>query len=115
MMVFLPFDTWYRLIAWLMIGLDIYLIYGISKSKLGGAEKSPESFKKSSRTVAIVGLVCTVLFLALVFIEFMLHTKAHETDPVNNLKPTLPYFAMAFCVIHVVVYGMMMNRKPKQA
>lgn len=115
MMVFLPFDTWYRLIAWLMIGLDIYLIYGISKSKLGGAEKSPESLRKSSRTVAIVGMICTFLFLGLVFVEYLLHSNAHAADPVKNAMPTLPYFAMAFCLIHVVVYTLMMNRKPKQA
>ena len=28
-MVFLPLDTWIRLIVWMMIGFDLYLFYGM--------------------------------------------------------------------------------------
>jgi APA family basic amino acid/polyamine antiporter len=35
MMVFLPMDTWIRLLVWMLIGLDIYLVYGAKHSKLG--------------------------------------------------------------------------------
>src|SRR5205814_1129327 len=35
MMVFLPMDTWIRLIVWMLIGLDIYLAYGAKHSHLG--------------------------------------------------------------------------------
>lgn len=34
MMVFLPLDTWIRLIVWLIIGLVIYFVYGQKNSKL---------------------------------------------------------------------------------
>jgi basic amino acid/polyamine antiporter, APA family len=34
MMVFLPTDTWIRLLIWMMIGLDVYIFYGIKRSKL---------------------------------------------------------------------------------
>src|SRR5699024_6187601 len=33
MMAFLPFDTWIRLLVWLLIGLDIYEQFGIKRSK----------------------------------------------------------------------------------
>ncbi len=33
-MLFLPLETWLRLIAWLIIGLAIYFLYGIKNSKL---------------------------------------------------------------------------------
>jgi len=34
MMVFLPADTWIRLLIWMTIGLDIYIFYGFKNSKL---------------------------------------------------------------------------------
>ena len=35
MMVFLPMDTWIRLLVWMLIGMDIYLVYGAKHSHLG--------------------------------------------------------------------------------
>lgn len=35
MMVFLPADTWLRLVIWMLIGIDVYSSYGITHSKLG--------------------------------------------------------------------------------
>src|SRR5260370_7082620 len=35
MMLFLPPDTWLRLVVWLGIGLCIYLFYGMSRSAVG--------------------------------------------------------------------------------
>ena len=34
MMLFLPADTWIRLVLWMLIGLDIYVCYGITLSVL---------------------------------------------------------------------------------
>jgi APA family basic amino acid/polyamine antiporter len=33
-MLRLPYKTWERLIVWMAVGLLIYLVYGIRKSKL---------------------------------------------------------------------------------
>ncbi|MDR2087215.1 MAG: amino acid permease [Dysgonamonadaceae bacterium] len=40
MMVFLPFDTWIRLILWMLVGHNIYVFYGSKRSKLGAKAKS---------------------------------------------------------------------------
>jgi APA family basic amino acid/polyamine antiporter len=40
MMVFLPFDTWIRLVLWMLVGHNIYVFYGSKRSKLGVKEKS---------------------------------------------------------------------------
>ena len=34
MMIFLPIDTWIRLLVWMTIGLDVYMLYGFKSSKL---------------------------------------------------------------------------------
>lgn len=45
MMVFLPADTWIRLVIWMLLGLDIYVVYGIKHSKLekGGIKRKGQS------------------------------------------------------------------------
>ena len=35
MMLFLPPDTWLRLVVWLIVGLCIYFFYGMSRSTIG--------------------------------------------------------------------------------
>ena len=44
MMIGLPFDTWLRLIIWLVIGMVIYFTYGRYNSRVqaAGTPKSPE-------------------------------------------------------------------------
>src|SRR5690625_6918071 len=66
MMIFLPFDTWMRLILWMIIGLVIYLFYSIKYSKITSLQ--PDIQIKAHRTVGISCLVFTVdlLFVALV-------------------------------------------------
>jgi APA family basic amino acid/polyamine antiporter len=59
MMVFLPFDTWIRLLVWMLIGLHIYMSYGIKKSKLG--EQS--FFRKGKNTAAITGICLSIMLL----------------------------------------------------
>ena len=36
MMLFLPAETWIRLVMWMLIGIDIYSFYGIKHSVIGG-------------------------------------------------------------------------------
>jgi APA family basic amino acid/polyamine antiporter len=42
MMVFLPLDTWWRLLVWSVIGFAIYGLYGFRHSKLRAMEKSSQ-------------------------------------------------------------------------
>ena len=46
LMIFLPADTWIRLLVWMLIGLDIYAAYGMKNSKIAvwdGKERSGQS------------------------------------------------------------------------
>ncbi|MDP4201200.1 MAG: amino acid permease [Bacteroidota bacterium] len=40
MMVFLPADTWIRLLIWMTVGLDIYIAYGLKNSNIGKGDAS---------------------------------------------------------------------------
>ncbi len=64
MMVFLPLDTWMRLVVWMMIGLDIYLSRGIVKSELSKNDSSI-SHNRSYRITSLCGFGLTILLAIL--------------------------------------------------
>jgi APA family basic amino acid/polyamine antiporter len=59
MMVFLPADTWIRLLIWMTIGLDVYILYGFRNSKLQTGNPS----RSDIRIIKIVGLVLAFLLI----------------------------------------------------
>jgi len=91
MMVFLPLDTWIRLIVWMIIGFDLYLFYGMKNSFLNKGNFNGSSFKFVSASG--LGMV-----LALVIVAFIHHESAADN--------ILFYFSMIFAALHVVVYAM---------
>lgn len=92
MMVFLPLDTWIRLIVWMMIGFDLYLFYGMKNSILNKGDFSLDSFK----VVAGSGLG---MVLALIVVAFV-----HHMDP--ELEDNfLFYFSLIFAALHAMIYA----------
>jgi len=92
MMVFLPLDTWIRLIVWMMIGFDLYLFYGMKNSILNVGNFSLNNYK----TVAGSGLV---MVLALIIIAFI-----HHNDPAID-DHFLFYFSLLFAAVHALIYA----------
>ena len=98
MMVFLPLDTWIRLIVWMMIGFDLYLFYGMKNSVLNQGVFSVKNYK----SVALIGYV---MIIALVIIAFV-----HHADPKAD-DIYLYYFSLGFAFIHSLVYGISYFKK----
>lgn len=103
MMVFLPMDTWIRLLVWMLIGMDIYLAYGAKNSHLGNGTTS----RKGMRVARITGLVlCALLVVAGLLHQYVV---GFETDR------TLLYISIIFAVIHVVVFARNLGKpEPKE-
>lgn len=93
MMVFLPLDTWIRLIAWMMIGFDVYLAFGIKRSHLANTD-TKEDTKRSIRVTTLCGLgLCVIL----AFVTFLHHH-------LNPEQSGLIIFAAIMCVFHIFYY-----------
>ncbi|AWI24963.1 amino acid permease [Flavobacterium pallidum] len=92
MMVFLPLDTWIRLIVWMMIGFDLYLFYGMKNSILNQGSFSLQNYK----TVAGSGFG---MVLALIVVAFVHHSIATEDDS------SLFYFSLIFAALHAMIYA----------
>ncbi|MFA5575576.1 MAG: amino acid permease [Brumimicrobium sp.] len=74
MMVFLPFDTWIRLLVWMLIGFDIYEQYGARNSKLNANIKH----FKDRVYISITGLATAILLVVLAILHH--YSGADETE-----------------------------------
>lgn len=91
MMVFLPLDTWIRLIVWMMIGFDVYLFYGMQRSKQNSGVFDNKSYKTVSYTG--IGMVIVLVMVAML----------HHASPAAN-DTILYYFSLGFAVLHLFIY-----------
>ena len=98
MMVFLPMDTWIRLLVWMLIGMDIYLVYGAKNSHLGNGTDN----RKGMKIARITGLSLSLLLVVVGFLHQ--NTVGFETDR------TLLYVSLIFAVVHFFVFGRKLNR-----
>mgnify|MGYP000335097555 CR=1 FL=1 len=57
MILFLPADTWIRLVLWMLIGLDIYACYGIKHSKL----EYNQANRRGHLALNMIGIVLAIL------------------------------------------------------
>lgn len=99
MMVFLPFDTWIRLIVWMVIGLDIYTWYGRKN-----ASKSKEVFR--TRENNILNLSSIALSTILIVISLW-----HQYAIGFNQDLTLAGFAITLGTIHIIIFGYRLIKK----
>jgi APA family basic amino acid/polyamine antiporter len=98
MMVFLPMDTWIRLLVWMLIGLDIYLVYGAKHSHLGNGTSNRKGMKVARYTGLALSLLLVVVGL--------LHQYVVGFDS----DRTLLYISIIFAAIHLVVFGRKVGR-----
>ena len=98
MMVFLPMDTWIRLLVWMLIGLDIYLVYGSKNSHLGNGSGSRKGMKMARYT--------GIALSALLVIVGLLHQNTVGFDA----DRTLLYISIGFAIVHAGLYASKLGR-----
>ncbi|HMT73253.1 MAG TPA: amino acid permease [Chitinophagaceae bacterium] len=98
MMVFLPMDTWIRLLLWMLIGLDIYLAYGAKNSHLGDGTLE----RRGMRLARITGLILSVLLIIVGFLHQ--YVVGFDADRI------LLYISIGFALFHMVLYASKLNR-----
>jgi APA family basic amino acid/polyamine antiporter len=64
LMYYLPPTSWWRFVAWLMIGLSVYLSYGYAKSVLGRKVGRPETTPGWLMLLALASLLIAIGILA---------------------------------------------------
>ena len=82
----------------MLIGMDIYLVYGAKHSHLGNGTDN----RKGMRIARYTSLALCLLLIIVGFLHQ--YTVGFETDR------TLLYISLAFAVIHLVVFGRKIGR-----
>src|SRR5215203_4991940 len=90
MMVFLPLDTWIRLIVWMLIGLDVYVFYGLKNSILGGHTSN----RTGKGVLAATGIVLALVLAAVAFLH-------HQTVDEGTEDWGLFWFSMVIAAGHL--------------
>lgn len=98
MMAFLPMDTWIRLLVWMLIGMDIYLAYGVKHSHLGNGTTT----RKGMKIARYTGLALA----ALLIVAGILHQSGIGFDE----DKTLLYISIIFALVHLFVFGNRLGR-----
>ncbi len=93
MMVFLAPDTWIRLLVWMLIGMDIYLVYGVKHSLLGGGVEN----RKGMNMARYVGMGLSVMLIVAGLL--------HQYSVGFEMDQTLLYISIIFAAIHLIVFG----------
>lgn len=99
MMLFLPADTWIRLVVWMLLGLDVYAYYGVKHSVLGGSVHE----RKGTTIMNFTGLALCVL-LAIVGLW-------HQQTIGWEGNKTLLIISFVFAAIHLFVFGAKLAKK----
>lgn len=98
MMVFLPMDTWIRLLVWMLIGMDVYLVYGVKKSNLGNGT----SYRKGMRVARYTGIVIAGLLIIAGFLNQ--YVVGFTSDRI------LLYISVIFGIMHIGLFASKLSR-----
>ncbi|MCP9752295.1 amino acid permease [Ferruginibacter sp. HRS2-29] len=102
MMVFLPADTWIRLIVWMLIGFDIYLFYGAKYSILGDGTTN----RKGTRIANITGIILSLILVAVAYL--------HNSSLPAGTEDELFHISLGIAILHLLLFGYKLATNKKE-
>ena len=100
MMVFLPADTWIRLVLWMLIGLDIYVSYGIKHSRLGQGQKH----RQGTRLLDMTGIALLDMTGIALAVLCVITGLWHQQTVGWEADKTLLVISFLFALTHLAYY-----------
>ncbi|HNF71651.1 MAG TPA: amino acid permease, partial [Chitinophagaceae bacterium] len=95
----LGWENWSRLVAWLLIGFDIYLLYSLKHSHFA----NPATESRKARIISLIALGTAAMLI--------LMTCSHYAKDLGRLfssyvqEEAFFYFVIIFSIIHFIAFG----------
>ena len=101
-------------LTWMLVGLDVYLLFGFKNSILSKDEEAHHQFR-GQRSASIAGILCSFFLLLLSMLDFYFKQQAFAADASQNTEPSFPWFFLILGLVHLGIFTPSMMRKPKTA
>jgi basic amino acid/polyamine antiporter, APA family len=94
-------------ISWMIIGLDVYLIYSLKNSLLGNGSVD---HSRGKRSASVAGMISAVLLVGLSILDYYLSQQSLLENPSAGKEVNFPYFFVIFGIFQL---GVFFNSKGK--
>ena len=101
-------------LTWMLIGLDVYFLYGFRNSILSKNEEAHHTFR-GQKSASIAGVLCSLFLLSLSLIDFYFKKQAFMENAAKNQEPSLPWFFLILGIVHLSIFTISMMKKQKTA
>ena len=101
-------------LTWMLIGLDVYLLFGLRNSMLSKGEEAHHTFR-GRKSASIMGIICACVLMCLSILDYVLKNHDFMQDSANNAKPAYPWFFVILALIQIAIFSMSLNKKSKTA
>ncbi len=88
-------------LTWMILGLDIYLLFSNRNSVLGKAAVDHSRGKKSA---SIAGCICSGLLVFISILDFYLTRQAFIENPAANHDAAFPFFFVSLGLLQLVIF-----------
>jgi APA family basic amino acid/polyamine antiporter len=89
--------------TWMLVGLDVYLIFGLKNSMLGKSEEAQHRFK-GLKSASMAGIICAVFLIVVSLLEYYSKSADFAKDSSVGAAPAMPWFFLIFSAIHLVIF-----------
>jgi APA family basic amino acid/polyamine antiporter len=67
-------------VGWMMVGLDVYILFSLRNSLLGKSEEGTHHHARGKKSASKAGIACALIFLSLAYLNFYENTARPEKD-----------------------------------
>ena len=98
----------------MLIGLDVYLLFGLRNSMLSKGEEAHHEFK-GRKSASMMGIICAFVLIGLSMLDYFLKNRDFVNEPADNTQPSFPWFFVILAIIQIAIFSMSLMKKPKTA
>ena len=97
-------------LTWMLIGLDVYLLFGLKNSVFNHGEESHHKFR-GQKSASLAGILCASILLILSLLDYYFKHVDFMANQVGTPVPSKPWFFLALSLFHLGIFVLSWMRK----